>query len=56
MRPGSSQCCAVIGQTQEVPYRHEEELYGKGDRALERAAQRGGGVSSCGDIQDPAGC
>jgi len=39
---------------QEVPYKHKEELYCEGDRALELAAQRSCGVSS-GDIQDPSG-
>jgi len=32
-----------------------EELYIKGDEALEQVAQRGCGVS-CGDNQDPFGC
>jgi len=33
--------------TQEVPYKHREGLlYCEGDRAVARAAQRGGGVSS----------
>ena len=35
---------------------HVEELYGKGDRALEQVAQRGSGVSFYGDLQDPSGC
>ena len=41
---------------EEVPYKHVEELlYGKGDGALEQAAQRGCGVSFYGYIQDPPG-
>jgi len=40
-----------------MPYKHvEEHLYCKADRAQEQAAQRGGGVSFYGDIQDPSGC
>ena len=34
----------------------EELLYNKGDGALELVAQRGGGVSFYGDIQDLSGC
>ena len=43
-------------ETQEVPYKQKEELYGQSDRALEQAAQRGCGRSFYRNIQDPSGC
>ena len=43
-------------EAEEVPAEHEEELpSSEDDGALEQAAQRGWGVSSSGDTQDPPG-
>lgn len=42
---------------QEVPLQQEEKLlHWEGERALEQAAQTGGGVSFYGDFQTPPGC
>ena len=58
MGPSSFHQCPVTGQgaqteTQEVPFEHEKDLHFEGDRALKQVAQKGCGVSSSVDIQNP---
>ena len=60
MRLGSSRWCSATGQNSNgLKLEHRkflvEELYGKGDGALEQVAQRRCGVSFHGDIQDLPG-
>ena len=42
--------------TQEVPYKHEENLHFEVDKALEQVAHTDCGVSFSGNIQNPSGC
>jgi len=42
-------------EAEEIPSEHEEELHSEGDKALDKVAQRGCGISFFGGIQDPTG-